>query len=138
MSYINQGVISRMNGSPQKNLGFGWFRWLPVSLLILGIIYPIAEFIHIVFYQYGSPNLLLWVILSLLLLALIIITSLVWLKPVLGGILAILSIPVGLYIAAVMLIGIPFEIRPFIIESVIVGAGGILAIVWGIRRRMQN
>jgi hypothetical protein len=122
---------------PSKPSWF-WLRWPPRALLSIAAFMPIfyLSFYYLVINLVGPKYWSEWEILISVPIILFI-AFIAWVKPIVGGIIAIIVIHLGLFWVILMTIGMQSGIgrfwEPFLfLEYFFLVLGGILSIVYGI------
>jgi hypothetical protein len=120
-----------------------WFRWLSRGFLLVAAFLPIFVALWPSYpnIHYDYTDIFIAVIMSALpILAIIVLIA--WLAPVVGGGLAIIAVPLWLYMQLYERVAThdpepePMWVWLFLSSEVLLLlAGGILSIIWGVRKR---
>jgi hypothetical protein len=118
-----------------------WFCWLPRAIFLVLVIAP---FLEVVFYntfvlELGPKYWDLSIIPKIV--AYGTITIIAWIFPISGGIVALVAIPLLFIITIINTFesGLSsFDWKFLYLEIILLLLGGILAVIWGIRRRRRQ
>ena len=119
---------------------YNWLRWLPRALLLAA---TVSRAVYVVFYYLAikllGPKYWEWDSWGFSI-PILSVTIIAWYFPIIGGILALVWIPVGWVFTALMSLLNHSNISDpaLMIESVFLSIGGVLSILYGIQRRKKR